>query len=223
MRGSVDTSLAGDRADLGRVPAKAREQLAGGAEHAVDRLDHRRRIAARVIAGEDAAVEPFAHEPRGRFEHARLGAAESVDALLRVADDEDARRPLPARAAARAGIAREPAVQRMPLQRARVLELVDQQMGDARVEPLLDPARQLAVAQQDQRDALEIGHVGEALRPLVVGERGEQRAAEANHAQMLLARFVLMDLIGQVLERVLHRFDERQASARTRAACRRSP
>ena len=30
MRGSVDTSLAGDGADLGRVPAKAREQVAGG-------------------------------------------------------------------------------------------------------------------------------------------------------------------------------------------------
>jgi hypothetical protein len=54
----------------------------------------------------------------------------------------------------------------MPLQRARVLELVDQQMGDARVEALLDPARQLAVAQQDERDALEVGHVGEALRRL---------------------------------------------------------
>ena len=87
---------------------------------------------------------------------------------------------------------------------------------DARVEPLLHPARQLAVAQQGERDALEVGHVGEALRSLVVGERGEQRAAEANHAQMLLARFVLVDLIGQVLERVLHLLDERQASANAR-------
>jgi hypothetical protein len=48
-----------------------------------------------VIAGQDAAVEALAHERRGRLEHARLGAAEAVDALLRVADDEDARRRCP--------------------------------------------------------------------------------------------------------------------------------
>ena len=30
-----------DGADLGRVPAKAGKQLAGGAEHGVDRGDHR--------------------------------------------------------------------------------------------------------------------------------------------------------------------------------------
>ena len=129
MRGSVDTALAATAPTSVVCRRKPGNTLAGGAEHAVDRLDHRRRIAARVVAGEDAAVEAFAHEPRGRFEHARLGAAKSVDALLRVADDEDARRALPARAAARAGVAREPAVQRMPLQRARVLELVDQQMA----------------------------------------------------------------------------------------------
>jgi hypothetical protein len=91
-----------DGADFGRVPAKTREQRAGGGEHAVDRLDHRRRVAARVVAGEDAAAEPFAHEPCRRLEHTRLGAAEAVDALLRVADDEDARRSLSARAATRA-------------------------------------------------------------------------------------------------------------------------
>src|SRR6185369_10389438 len=82
-------------ADLGRVPAKAREQVAGSAEHAVDRLDHRRRVAARVIAGQDAAAEALAHERRRRLEHARLGAAEAIDALLRVADDEDTRGVLP--------------------------------------------------------------------------------------------------------------------------------
>ncbi len=47
----------GDAADLRRVAAKPRKQLARGAEHAVDRLDHRRCVAARVIAGEDAAAE----------------------------------------------------------------------------------------------------------------------------------------------------------------------
>ncbi len=99
----------------------------------------------------------------------------------------------------------------MPLQRARVLEFIDQEVGDARVEPLLDPARQLAVAQQAERDALEVGHVGKALSSLVVGERREQRAAETNHAQMLLARFVLVDLIAQGLQLGLRVLDERQA------------
>jgi hypothetical protein len=41
-------------------------------------------------------------------------------------------------------------MQRMPLQRAGVLELVDQHMANARVEPLLHPARELVVAQQRQ-------------------------------------------------------------------------
>ena len=114
-------------------------------------------------------------------------------------------------------------MQCVPLQRARVLELVDQQVRDARVEPLLDPARELAVAQQDERDALEIGHVGEALRSLVVGERGEQRTAEADHAQMLFARLVLMDLIGQMLELALDLLDERQAAGERAWLVARSP
>ena len=62
----------------------------------------------------------------------------------------------------------------MPLQRARVLELVDQHVAHARVEPLLHPARQRAVAQQRQRATLQVGHVGQAARAL---ERGVRRAA----------------------------------------------
>jgi hypothetical protein len=110
----------------------------------------------------------------------------------------------------------------MPLQRAGVLELVDEQVRDARVEPLLDPARQLAVAEKHERDALKVGHVGKALDPLVVGERGEQCAGETNHAQVLLARFMLMDLIAQSLELVLQLLDQRQASGeRARLVVRR--
>ena len=108
-------------------------------------------------------------------------------------------------------------LQGVPLQRARVLELVDQQVRDARVEPLLHPARELAVAQQRERDALEVGHVGQALRALVFGERGEQRVAEASHAQVLFERLVLMNLGGEMLERFLQLLDQRQAATqRTR-------
>ena len=74
---------------------------------------------------------------------------------------------------------------------------------DARIEPLLDPARQLAVAQQRQRGALEIGHVGEAAAALVARELGEQRAAEADHAQVLVVRVVLVDLRRQAFQRCL--------------------
>ena len=68
--------------------------------------------------------------------------------------------------------------------------------------------------------ALEVGHVGEACAALVVGERGQQRAAEAHHAQMLFARLVLMDLIGQMLQLLLHLLGNRQASGeRARLRC----
>ena len=63
------------------------------------------RVAPRVVAGEMAALEPVGDELARRLEDARLGATEAVDALLRVADDEDRRRPLAAGPTARAGVA----------------------------------------------------------------------------------------------------------------------
>ena len=184
------------RSDFRRMRTKAFEFALrnGGAEDSIDRADDAGRVPTRVIAGEDAALEAVADEARRGFEDARLGAAEAVDALLRIADDEDAGRRPAARAAARAGVAREPGVQGVPLQRARVLELVDEEMADARVEPLLNPARELVVAQDRQRAALEVGHVGIAARTLVVGEGDEQRADEPHHALVLEARILLPDL-----------------------------
>ncbi len=143
------------------------------------------------------AAERIDHEIGRRLEHARLGAAKAIEALLRVADDEEARWLLPARAAAGPRVRREPGMQRMPLQRARVLELVDQQVAHAQVELLLHPAGEVAVAQRRQRQPFEIGHVGEAVTPLVVGVRGEQRADEPDHALVLEVGVVLGDLLVQ--------------------------
>jgi len=84
-------------------------------EDPVDRLDDARRAAPRVVAGEAMAAERIDDEIGRRLEDARLGAAEAVEALLRVADDEEARRLLPARTAAGAGVRREPGMERMPL------------------------------------------------------------------------------------------------------------
>jgi hypothetical protein len=91
---------------------------------------------------------PWAIALRGA-EHARVGAAKAVDALLGVAHDEDAGRVQPA--AAGAGVARQPGVQRLPLQRVGVLELVDQQMAHARVQALLHVAAEEFVRQQGER------------------------------------------------------------------------
>ena len=48
-------------------------------------------------------------------------------------------------------------MQRVPLQRAGVLELVDQQMAHAGVEPLLHPAGQTGITQQTERTVFEVG------------------------------------------------------------------
>ena len=186
------------RRDLGRVRDESRRTPLGHrrAEDRVDRADAPPGALRRVWShASTLPPSPSTDEARRRGEHARLGAPESVDALLRIADDEDARRLLAARATAGAGVGRQPGVQRVPLQRAGVLELVDQQMADARVEPLLHPAGELAVAQQRQRAALEIGHVGVAACALVVARtRASSCAAEPDHAQVFDARVLLPHL-----------------------------
>ncbi|MNX27287.1 hypothetical protein D3C86_573720 [compost metagenome] len=169
-------------AALGGVGAVAVE-LAGrlrGQHRAVDEAHHGTRVAVRVVAVEQFAAEPFAHELLGGDEHLRLGSAEAVDALLGVAHDEHARR-----AAARTRVGAEPAVERLPLQRVGVLELVDQQVRDARVEPLLHPARQRRLAQEQLRRLFDVVHVDPAVRALDLAERGDQQAREPRHALLV--------------------------------------
>ena len=144
-----------------------------------------------MITSQHRAVQPAADErPRGG-KHTRLGTAEAVDALLRIADDEDRNRLPTARAAARPGIARQPAVQRMPLQRAGVLKLIDQQMAHLGIEPLLHKTSQLSIGQQGQRAALQIVHVNQAAAEFQRLEFGDQPQRQTRHAAVLQPGFVL--------------------------------
>ena len=113
--------------------------------HRVDSMDHLGRVAPRVVATEQVAAQPCLHKNLGGFEHLGLGSAKTVDALFRVANDEDAgsQRAFAARrTATRARVTRQPGEQRLPLQRTGVLKLVDQHLFDLRIQALLQPARQ---------------------------------------------------------------------------------
>jgi hypothetical protein len=90
-------------------------------------------------------------------------------------------------------------VQRLPLQRVGVLELVDQQVAHARVEPLLHPARQHRVGQQQLRGLLDVVHVDPAMLALDFGEGGDQDAREPRHA-LLVSHGVVLGLRGTALD-----------------------
>ena len=103
------------------------------------------------------------------------------------------RRTLPAGAAAGAGIGRQPGVQRVPLQRAGVLELVDQHVADARVQPLLHPARRAwrraaAPARRARGRSCRPGRARACRRRT----RPAARATAAPCAQVLEVRVVLV-------------------------------
>ena len=101
----------------------------------VDRGNDQRRIAPGVVARQQVATESFADKSLGCFEDLRFCTAKAVNALLGVAHHEHA-----GRLATRACVAAEPGAQCLPLQRVGVLKLVNQQVLDARIKPLLHPA-----------------------------------------------------------------------------------
>ena len=169
----------------------------------VDQFEHRGRIAARVVAAQQVAAK-VTHKGLRGDEHLRFGAAEAIDALLGVTDDEQAGC---LRAAAGTGITAEPGVQRLPLQRAGVLELVDQQVARAGVEPLLHPAAQHRIGQQAQRGALDVVHVDPATLALERRELVHQQAGEPRHALLVVPGLVLR-LRGQHIQQLrLHGAD----------------
>ena len=88
-----------------------------------------------MVAAEQIPAQ-FGDKGLRRNEHLRFRPAKTVNALLGITDDEDAWR-LPTSS----GIAAQPRMQRLPLQRIGVLKFIDQQMLDARIEPLLNPTR----------------------------------------------------------------------------------
>ena len=89
----------------------------------------------------------------------------------------------------------------MPLQRAGVLELVDQQVPDAGIQSLLNPARQVVVCQQCQSDALEVGHVDQVALLLESSVGLEQLARQANHCAVVFVRVGLGELRADAVER----------------------
>ena len=87
-----------------------------------------------MIALQQFAAESLDNEFFCRAEDLRLGAAKAINALFGITDDENAG------CIAGAAVAAKPCVKGLPLQRIGILKLVDQQMPDARVQPLLHPA-----------------------------------------------------------------------------------
>ena len=87
----------------------------------------------------------------GPQEGGDVGAPESVDRLLGVADDEQApgvdRRARPTAACARVGIARREQRREVALDRIGVLELVEEEPGVARAQPAADVPAVLGVTQ----------------------------------------------------------------------------
>ncbi|GAO22102.1 hypothetical protein ALISP_1922 [Alicycliphilus sp. B1] len=187
---------------FGRVRAKAFVFLLRlrGLHGSVDHADHALRIAPGVVAGQQVAAERLAHEGLRGLEHLGLCAAKAVDALLGVAHDEHAGRVLPP---ARARIARQPGVQRLPLQRVGVLELVHEQVAHARVQPLLHPAGEHGVGQQRERGALHVVHVHPAMLALDGPEAFDQAARQARHALLVQPCGVLAAGVAQRLRLVL--------------------
>ena len=147
----------------------------------VHRGDDAAGVAARVVAAEHIAPQCLMHKGQRGLEHLRLGTAKAVNALLGVAHNEHAG----CRASAAARIAAQPRQQRLPLQRVGVLKLVDQQMADAGVQPLLHPARQHRVAQQYQGRALHVVHVHPALLALDLCKISDEHAGQPRHALLI--------------------------------------
>ena len=178
---------------FGGVVAKAAGLVLrlGGAHGVVHGGDHARGVAARVVAAQQVPAQPALHKGLCGDEHLRLGAAKAVDALLGVAHDEHAGRLLAAGAAARARIARQPGMQRLPLQWVGVLELIHQQMADAGIQAFLHPATEDGVGQHDERGALHIVHVHPAVLVLDGGKRCNQATRQPGHALLVQPRIVL--------------------------------
>ena len=176
---------------FGTVRAKAIEAAVGLRllHDGVDGTQHGGGVAARVVGGQALAAQRLHDElPRGG-EHHGVGTAKAIDALLGVAHDEDAGRT---GATARAGIARQPGLERLPLQRVGVLKLIDQQMAHARVQALLHPGGDVVVVQQGERGALDVVHVHPAALALELGKTGDELAREARHALVVRAGLVLL-------------------------------
>jgi hypothetical protein len=162
-------------------------------QRGVEHIDDRLCVAPRDIRPQMHCCEIAPQQVTRRREQARLGAPETIDRLLRVADDEDGRPPVKCGLAIfRRTVAAEPGEQDLPLQRVGVLELVDQDVPVARVEPALQVGRMIGIGQQPVRVPLEIGEVERLLLRLEPLIAVDQQAAAAQRrlvdAQRLVGR-----------------------------------
>ena len=161
----------------------------GGLHGLVDTVDHHRRITPGVVAAQAVTAQAVHHKSLRGPEHLRFRAAEAVDALLRVTHHKDRRR---LGATARAGIGAEPGMQRLPLQGAGVLELVDEQLPHPRVQPLLHPAAEHRVGQHGLCSQLHIVHVHPAPAALEAGELCHQAARQPRHTLLVVPGLLLV-------------------------------
>ena len=161
--------------------------------HLVDQADDDRRIAPRVVATQQITTQAIGHKSLCRLKHLRFCPAKAVNALLGVAHQEHARRVASAR------IAGQPSAQGLPLQRIRVLKLIDQQVAHAGIQPLLHPAAKHVIGHQRQCRTLQIPHVDPAAFAFELGVFHDQQAGQPRHA-LLVQPGLVLGLSGQHLQ-----------------------
>ena len=122
-------------------------------------------------------------ELRRGIEHRHFGVAEAVDRLLAIADDEDRGRDgAVAAVPSPAAQARHQLADQAPLRAAGVLELVDQHVLVARLEPIAAARELLHLAEQRQRALEQVGEVEHAVlveRAAVLVLRDREQPAHA--------------------------------------------
>ena len=172
-------------------------------EAGIQRIDDCRRIASGLIGAQQRRA--LRRQMRaGGLEHARLGAAEAVNRLLGVADDEDAG------LAVVVAIGIQPALHDVPLQRIGVLEFVQQDLLVTRIEPALQIGRVFFVRQQPVRLPFQIGEVEHAALGLdrliafqIGGPGGKQRGIDGKHLRLGTAALQLQQRCAQAGKFVL--------------------
>ena len=105
-------------------------------EDSIQAFHNRGCASSRMVALQHRSPQRRSDELFRRQEHPRLRAPKSVDRLLWVAYDKHRR---PTKTTPYTRITAQPSRQRTPLQGARVLELIDQNVPNPRVQPLLHP------------------------------------------------------------------------------------
>ena len=123
------------------------------AEHCVHCFDDGRRIAARVIVVQFLRCKIFLQVIARHAEQARVGAAEAVDGLLGIADDEYRRLRFHRHRRI------EPGAHDLPLQRIGILELVEQHVAVAAIELVLHRLGMFAALQQAAQLPLQVGEI----------------------------------------------------------------